>query len=539
MTTDKGPRPKKLGGAHTAGAAHPAPRLQPRPTTDVAEEATSRPDLSSQAWDGPTLSSSETPTASQVRDPSLTVQVADTGRALGPATDVDPRTPSARRGVLPRASARSGRAAPPKPTGSRAAAPRSPTGAPPRPAPLDEAPTDSFPALRVTTDPRQAALERTASVPAMAAVDDDTGSETIEAVVPRGLSAGRAPAHDSGMHSVPEGRAEALQPIQALIPWGAADRALASALQRAVITPAADEISRSFFATLRAVPLARIFLGRAQDQARLVTMLAGFLRSYTDDALTDDWVAARVRMAHAHARVGIPLGLYLASCTCLEGIIAGRIARSPLADKAGARDTLRRLMATESALVSQTFHAAQVDALNDAMREQAQSGFLRRYGAQIDPVTLLARPEHLRRQLDAALVRSHGPERGCALVSMRLRGLDEAAFHRGYAYRDTILAETGARVRATLRGADVAGIEPDGCVLALLNGVKATQVAIVAGRLRAAMEDVAFTVDEHSFRQAVDVGVALPGPAEAATDVIARALADLPVIPAAGRDAGA
>ncbi|MCO4761391.1 MAG: diguanylate cyclase [Myxococcales bacterium] len=369
--------------------------------------------------------------------------------------------------------------------------------------------------------------DRTASVPALPAMAGEPEPESVVST-PR-----RRPHTDSGMHVATPPAQAALQMIRPLVAWSPADRLLAAKLHHDIIAPHTEALARDFFDNMAKHPAVRMFVGAGPARARMASMLRAHLDTFAKSPLSDPWVLARIRIGHAHARVGLPIAAYLASIHALEALIEPKFPPHLAARRTEGRklrELLRRLLVIEAALVTQAHHSAQVDALNDAMRQQARAGFARQYGTQVDPVTLLARPQHLRTQLAAALQRPVRKGRGCALMVLELVGLQEAAWHRGYAYRDGILAETGARLRATLRGADVAGIEPDGRIFALLTQLKTKEVPIVARRIRTAIEESAYAIGGHSYRQELRIGVALPAPQDAASptnSLIERALADL------------
>ena len=406
-----------------------------------------------------------------------------------------------------------------------------------------EAPTADYPAVSITATAEStldatgsvsvaagsmpqadvnAAEERTVSVTAMPAIDDEP-----EAVVSKPAKRVR-PLADTGMHRAMSESAAALALLLPLVAWRPADRLLAAKLQHDVITPHLDAIATAFFAEMSQHPQAKIFLGSDADRGRMVAIPHKHLSGLADDPLSDAWVNARLRLGRVHGRIGLPLGIYLGSVHVIGRLILSHLPVDPLGRRTEdqkLRDLLRRLLAMESALVAHAQNAAQVDALNDAMRQQARTGFVRQYGAQVDPVTLLARPGHLRAQLLSALQQPTRDGRGCAVVAMELVGLEEAAWHRGYAYRDAILSESGARVRATLRGADVGGIEPTGRILTVLTQVREMEVAIVVRRLRTAIEDRAYVIQGHSFLQRLKIGVAVAIVADDVEGLVHRAIA--------------
>lgn len=334
------------------------------------------------------------------------------------------------------------------------------------------------------------------------------------------------PTKQTGMHIAMSESAAALAQVRPLVRWQLNDNLLADQLQRTILTPYGQAIATTFMAGLRDHPHAKIFLGSDADRAHMTGIIQNHLERLANNPLSDEWVSARLQVGRVHARVGLPIGIYVASVHSVERLILAYIARQQEASQQQLSEFLRRLLTFEVALVTQAHHSAQVDGLNNAMRQQAQSGFVRQYGTQIDPVTLLARPEHLRAQLRTALQEPIRDERGCAVLAIELVGLEEAAWHRGYAYRDAILSETGARVRATLRGADVAGIESTGMMLTLLSGVREKEVVIVVGRLRAAVENTAYAIQGHTFRQKLCVGVAYAVPTDTDETLIQRAIDD-------------
>lgn len=270
------------------------------------------------------------------------------------------------------------------------------------------------------------------------------------------------------------------------------------------LAAAAHAVAVDIAATLRGNTTARIFVPGEAAEGHLVAGLTARIEALGDGPLG----AAALRQAAADgalcARLGVPVALLVAGAWQANRSLLDALAPAlpDAASRDHASDLIGRAVTLHLATVCDALHGVRVEQLEAALRDQLRGGMLREGGGLYDPVTLLLRPDGLRARLQdqQSLVQP--------LLGVRLAGLGDLVRDGGYQLRDQAYAEIGARVRAALRGADLAAVQHDGLVTIVVDGDESAAL-VVARRLRAALESPAFHLAGRSWRAKVKTAHAL------------------------------
>lgn len=151
------------------------------------------------------------------------------------------------------------------------------------------------------------------------------------------------------------------------------------------------------------------------------------------------------------------------------------------------------------------------------------------HAATHDGMTGLVNRAHFLDQLDREIARAHRDRTGLAVLFLDVDDLKATNDTHGHAAGDALLTEVAVRIRARLRGADVAGRYGGDEFVVLLTGLPADAGAAAAGAAtvvdelrRTLLEPV--QVEGPQLRVAVSIGISVyPGDATTAAALISHA----------------
>jgi diguanylate cyclase (GGDEF)-like protein len=254
--------------------------------------------------------------------------------------------------------------------------------------------------------------------------------------------------------------ADAIKARLALLGLDARDHALGEQLQREVIVPELERITAAFYAELLRHPQMRHFL----DNDALIEGLKRTQKNYLLDLGVEfdtcGYFDERLRVGLAHARVGIPLSLYVCAYRLMAQIINDVFPFQIMRDHA-TREKLaafvRKITTLDMSLAIETYHLSQMDHLEKSLENLKQEENQLRHQANTDALTGLANHAYVVSVLTSALDEARRETTPLCLVMADLDFFKRINDTYGHLVGDGVLREVAARLRAAVRDVDVVG----------------------------------------------------------------------------------
>ncbi|HFD79187.1 MAG TPA: diguanylate cyclase [Gammaproteobacteria bacterium] len=168
---------------------------------------------------------------------------------------------------------------------------------------------------------------------------------------------------------------------------------------------------------------------------------------------------SRARVGVAHARVGVPLSLYLESFGMMQCLILEALMKQ--VQDAGERELLTRLVlrltTLDIALATEVYHRARLEDMDRSLKHlQLEQKLLRRQ-VERDALTGVSSRTSLLHELRGAIARAAKTGQPLSLVMVDLDHFKEVNDRHGHLVGDKVLREVASRIKAALREFDMVG----------------------------------------------------------------------------------
>lgn len=232
-----------------------------------------------------------------------------------------------------------------------------------------------------------------------------------------------------------------------------------SLLQENVLT--SDAVSRivdQFYVQLATNPQAASILA-SFDVGHLKQRQIEYFKEFGVRFEEADYFEARARVGVAHARVGVPLSLYLESFGMLQCLILDEIVT--LRDEQQHWDVLMRLVVKlttlDIALATEVYHRCQIQDMDRTARHlELEQKSLRRQLNQ-DALTGVSSRTSLLRELQGSIGRASKTGQPLVVIMADLDHFKTINDRHGHPRGDEVLKEVAARIKAALREFDLVG----------------------------------------------------------------------------------
>jgi two-component system cell cycle response regulator len=311
-----------------------------------------------------------------------------------------------------------------------------------------------------------------------------------------------------------------LQARCALLGFTEADRELAGQFSREVLAPAAEELVDSLFERLSTSKEVQAIVSDQYSVEHLKKVLKGHLLTLGEGYDTLPYCEERLRVGLAHARAGVPLGLYVGSYAILQQLIADRLDESQARRFAG---FAHRITSLDIALVSEAYYVRRVRVLEaemDILRRREKQ--LRRR-AETDLLTGLPNRDAVLADLRRALRTLRRDAVPFCAVMVDLDHFKQVNDSFGHPRGDLVLQEVAKRMKASIRSFDSIGRYGGEEFLVLLNRIEPSQGVAIAERMREHVGATPIELDGETIPMTISAGIARAHSDEPETELIRRA----------------
>ncbi len=282
-------------------------------------------------------------------------------------------------------------------------------------------------------------------------------------------------------------------------------------LHRCVLT---DEASRQiidrFYEQLLHDSRAKSLL-ESYDVERLKVTQAAYLADFGVDFRDAAYFETRARVGIAHARVGLPLALYLSAFGVMQTLMLEMLTKcvSGIDEHTLLSRLVLKLTTLDIAVATEVYHRSSIFELDRSVKHLKLEQSLLRTQLQQDALTGVSSRTSLLDALEAAISRSAKTGQPLCIIMADLDHFKAVNDSYGHMTGDKVLTEVGARIRAALREFDLVGrYGGEEFVIVLENTSRHTALQ-VAERIRLRIAGEPINTGDHRIDITISQGLAL------------------------------
>ncbi len=297
-------------------------------------------------------------------------------------------------------------------------------------------------------------------------------------------------------------------------------------LHDATIRPRLDDIVEAFYAEmLRHEPI-RVFLDNPTLIASLKQTQKKYLLTLGLKFNEPDYFEERLRVGLAHARMRIPLNLYICAyrtmSQAIEDVLPEATRSDPMA-YARAVEFLRKITTLDMSLAIDTYHLSRVSALENSLETLKEEENHLRHLAETDPLTGLANRAMLEHSLADALAALQNDSQMLGVLMADLDHFKRINDNHGHLVGDGVLREVAARLRSAVRDVDVVGRYGGEEFMVVLTNASFDMACEIAERIRSRVAGTPINVHGTTVAITISLGLAVAEAGDTALTLTRRA----------------
>ena len=302
-------------------------------------------------------------------------------------------------------------------------------------------------------------------------------------------------------------------------------REVVQLLQSKVLTrDAAARIVDQFFAQLELNPQASGILS-SFDLGHLRERQIDYFKGFGVGFDGVDYFESRARVGVAHARVGIPLSLYLESFGMLQCLILEEILS--LTEVQQHWEALMRLVlkltTLDIALATEVYHRSQIQDLDRSLKHlELERKSLRKQLDQ-DALTGVSSRTSLLRELQDSIERASKTGQPLVVIMADLDHFKVINDKQGHLVGDRVLKEVAARIKAALREFDLVGRYGGEEFVILLENTSTHTAHQIAERIRLRISSEPIHISGQDMQLTISQGLTLCGQGDDSESMLSRA----------------
>jgi two-component system cell cycle response regulator len=238
-----------------------------------------------------------------------------------------------------------------------------------------------------------------------------------------------------------------------------------------------------------------------------------------------EYFEGRARVGVAHARVGVPLSLYLESFGMLQCLILEAVMDQ--VEEKQRRETLVRLVlkltTLDIALATEVYHRSQIQDLDRSLKHlERERKFLREQLEQ-DALTGVSSRTSLLRELDGSIARAAKTGQPLAVIMADLDNFKEVNDTHGHLVGDKVLKEVAARIMAALREFDLVGRYGGEEFVILLENTSPHTAHQIAERIRLRISGAPIHIANQQIQMTISQGISMRTDGDDSQSLLTRA----------------
>lgn len=320
--------------------------------------------------------------------------------------------------------------------------------------------------------------------------------------------------------------AKAIKERLALLSLDERDNALGAQLQQDVIIPGLERIAAAFYSELLRHPQIQHFLDNDALIHSLQRTQKNYLLNLGVEFHTCEYFDERLRVGLAHARVGIPLSLYVCSYRLMAQLIHDAFPEQLMANRAASAKLsafVQKITTLDMTLAIETYHLSQMSHLERSLENLKQEEHQLRHKANTDDLTGLANHAYVVADLNQALDEAQQDALPLCLVMADLDHFKSINDTHGHLAGDGVLREVASRLRAAVRDVDRVGRYGGEEFMAIFKNTPLATAQEVAERVRARVASTPIKLQNISVEITISVGLAQLNAGDSINTLIERA----------------
>lgn len=325
----------------------------------------------------------------------------------------------------------------------------------------------------------------------------------------------------------------------ALLGLGEADIVRAEMLNRRVIAPNVEPIIAAFYDKLLAQDEYTRILNRGFDLDRLKYTQKLYLLSLGLRFDGVEYFEERLRVGFAHARAGVPLGLYASAYCILQELILGHVPPeigTVDAEYQSLLSFLLKITALDMSLATDTYHLTKLQVLESSLQALRYVDKELRHKVETDTLTGAASHSQAIATLQQALHIAQRSDTPLCIAMVDLDFFKKVNDSYGHLVGDEVLRDVAGRMRSSVRDFDTVGRYGGEEFIIILENASLATARSIAERVRQRVADSPMKVKDHTIRLTLSQGVAAARKEDDVESLLKRADAALYAAKAAGRN---
>ena len=312
----------------------------------------------------------------------------------------------------------------------------------------------------------------------------------------------------------------------ALMNLSPADSQLAQQLHQRVILPHLNTITEQFYEGLLAQPQTAAFISGPDMLRRLKQTHQNYLKTFGIKYDSAGYFEDRLKAGQSHARIGLPLSLYLSAYRLLVEVMF-----KLLPDVMGDEQhqwlefvpLINKLAALDMSLAVEVYHSSTVQKLVtsiDHLKDEKQTLAIQ---VEQDELTKVGSRFYIFEALQHQL---QMPEHHSAPWCIAMADLDHFKIindQKGHLVGDLVLADVAGRIKGTIRGQDILGRYGGEEFLLILPFTTVSAATRIAERIRKRIAESPIHADGTVVPVTISIGVTRYTPGDSAETLIERA----------------
>ncbi len=220
----------------------------------------------------------------------------------------------------------------------------------------------------------------------------------------------------------------------------------------------------------------------AHLRERQIELLVGFGNWFKDA----EYFESRARLGVTHARVGVPLSLYVASVGLLQSLILEVVLErlEVRAERQALTELVVKLASLDISLATEVYHRARLEAPDRSARDLERQREQLRRQLERDSLTEVSSRTALLREISAAIERANKTGQPLVVIMADLDHFKAVNDQQGHAIGDRVLKGVASRIKGALRSFDLVGRYGGEEFVVLLENTSPHTARQVAERIR-------------------------------------------------------
>ena len=325
----------------------------------------------------------------------------------------------------------------------------------------------------------------------------------------------------------------------ALLGFGVADLELAQQLQTSVLTQNGDAIIEAFHEFILSKPEMQAYVDGSEMLQRLKHNHAEYLRSLGLNYDSPEYFENRLQIGISHARIGLPLGLYLAANRLLVDLIMRCFPPEVIRQPEHCLNLSRfvnRIVNLDMSLAIEIYHQTEVQDLENSVHNLLSERENLTTQVQRDALTQLASRRYLLENLAQEIEQAASKHSDLTIAMADLDHFKEINDTLGHLVGDRVLKEVAHRIATSVRDKDLIGRYGGEEFLLIFPATSLRVAKQVAERIRRHVGSTPIHLPEHSIPITISIGLTYFNRADTLESLLQRADSAMYAAKQAGRD---